>query len=67
VCSVQYAAHGGDGSTLGRARVSGGCRAAVGGGGAKAVTVLFILGCGLPEPVVGIAMREVQRATARAY
>ena len=50
VCSVQYAAHGGDGSALGGARVSGGCSAAVGGGVAEAVAVLFSLGCRLPEP-----------------
>ena len=50
VCSVQYAAHGGDCSALGGARVSGGCSAAVGGGVAEAVAVLFSLGCRLPEP-----------------
>ena len=50
MCSVQYVARGGDGSALGGARVSGGCSAAVGGGVAEAVAVLFTLGCRLPEP-----------------
>ena len=59
VCSVQYAAHGG-------ARVSGGCSAAVGGGVAVAVAVLFTLGCRLPEPGSGNChARSAARHSAR--
>jgi len=66
VCSVQYAAHGGDCSALGGARVSGGCSAAVGGGVAEAVAVLFTLGCRLPEPGSGNChARSAARHSAR--
>ena len=68
VCSVQYAAHGGDGSALGGARVSGGCSAAVGGGVAEAVAVLFTLGCRLSEPGSGNChARSAARHSAREH
>ena len=68
VCSVQYAAHGGDCSALGGARVSGGCSAAVGGGVAEAVAVLFTLGCRLSEPGSGNChTRSAARHGAREH
>lgn len=50
MCSLQYAGHSRDGIALGGAHVFGGCSAAVSGGVAEAVAVLFTLGCRLPEP-----------------
>ena len=44
MCSVQYAAHGGDGSALGGARVFGGGSAVAGCGVAEALAVLFTRG-----------------------
>ena len=50
---AQYAAHGGDGSGLGGARLSGNGSAAVGGGVAEALALLVTLGGRLPEPSCG--------------
>ena len=64
VCGLQHTALGGDGRAHGGACVSGSGRVAVGGGITEAPALFLNVDAGCLNRVAGIAMSEVQRATA---